>query len=111
MTRSPSLARAVSMMIGYARRGRARPQQPAHVQAVQHRQVQVENDEVRRLFGGEPERLVAAGRDLDRQLAAPLQGVANQAGDIPLVFDDEHSRADRLGCGRLKVSNSALNVP
>ena len=77
----------------HRRRGRALPQDAAHLQPAQHRDIQVEQHQVGRLFGARLERRVAAGDQLDLDVAAALERVADEVGDVLLVFDDQHAAA------------------
>ena len=56
-----------------------RPQQTAHFEAAQHRQVQVEDDQVDLLLAGELQGLVAACGNIDDGVAAAFEGVFDQA--------------------------------
>ena len=79
---------AVSMMIGTAERARM---PPAHLEAVDLRQHQVEHDEVERLLGEAVERLLAvAGRD--HLVAVALERERQQGLDRLLVVDEQDPR-------------------
>ena len=78
-------------MIGSSRVVRALAQDPADLVAAHDRQVQVQDDEVRRPAGDRAQRLVPPSDDLDGGVARSLERVLDQAGDVVLVFDDEHA--------------------
>ena len=69
----------------------ARAQNPAHLGAAEHRQIEVENDQVREVIGHHLQRFVSAADDLRLGLAASLERVFDQPGEILLVFDNEHA--------------------
>ena len=76
-------------MIGTCGHVGARPQDAADFEAADDRQIQVEDDEIGRALGDRLQRGVAGADDLRVGVAAALQGVLDQAGDILLVFDNE----------------------
>ena len=63
------------MMIG-TRAVLARAQDPADFESAQHRQIEVEDDQIRRAIGDGLERFVTGPDDLDLDVAALLQGCA-----------------------------------
>ena len=98
--RSTSLVRAVTMMIGRWRVAGRAAQDAAHLEAGEHRQVQVEHHDVGRTLGDRRERGVAGADQLDRRLAIALERVGDQPADVGLVLDDEDAcRARQSGGG------------
>ena len=69
--------------------GRPRAKQSADFEAAQHRQVEIEQDQIGRLCRRRLERGIAAGDDLDVDVAAALERVLDELGDVVFVFDDE----------------------
>ena len=72
--------------------GRTGTKQSTDFEAAQHRQIEIENDQIGRLLAGGLQRLVAAAGDLDDGVARSLERVFDEAGDVVFVFDDEHAR-------------------
>jgi hypothetical protein len=68
---------------------RPAPQKAAHFGPAQDWQIEIENDEVGRTRGDGFERGIAAADDLGISLAAPLERVFDEAGDVVLVFDNQ----------------------
>ena len=79
------------MMIGTCRAVGPRSQDAADFDAAHHRQVEIQDDEVRRLVGHGFERRVAAADDVRLGVAGAFEGVLDEAGDVLLVFDDEYA--------------------
>ena len=78
---------------GHGGRRGALAQDAAHFEAVQHRQIQVEHHQVGRQLGGGLQCGVAAGHGFDFDVAAALERVLDEVGDVLLVVDDEHAAA------------------
>ena len=53
------------------------------------REVQVEDDQIGRLFGHRRQRGISRRHDLGFGVASPLEGVLDETGDVALVVDDE----------------------
>jgi len=69
----------------------ARAQNPAHLEAAQDRQIEVEDDEIRHPLGDGFERGVARSDDVRLGFSPSLEGVLDQSGDVLFVFDDEYT--------------------
>jgi hypothetical protein len=67
-------------------------EQPADLSAAQHRQIQIEDDEIGRLLVDGPEGHVTARHNLDDAVSGPFQRMLDQARDVLFIFDDEHAR-------------------
>ena len=78
------------MMIGT--RGARRARGCGRLESAQHRQIEVEDDQIRRPLGDGLQRFVAGPDDVDVDVAA-LKAVLDQPGNVLLVVDDEHLRA------------------
>src|SRR6185369_7094651 len=65
------------------------PQDAAHFDPAHDGQVQIEDQEIRRAVADRSERRVAGPDDLGVRLAAPLERVLDETGDIAFVFGDE----------------------
>ena len=76
---------------GNVRSRRARAQDAAHFEAAQHRQVQVQQDQVRLAIGDDPERGITGIDDVDVYAAHLLERVLDQSGDVLLVLDDQNA--------------------
>jgi hypothetical protein len=83
---------------GHRGGGGALTQDAADLEAAEHRQVQVQHDEIGRLLARRFQRRVAARRQLDLDVAAAFEGVLDELGDIELVLD--HEDAPAVGAGR-----------
>jgi hypothetical protein len=66
-----------------------RSQDATDVETADDRQVQVEDDQVGRLFGHRRQRGISGGDDLGVGVATPFERVLDESGDVVLVFDDE----------------------
>ena len=77
------------------RRGRPRPQEAADLGAVQDRQIQVEDQQVRRRVADRPEGRVAGRDDVDAGVALALERVLDELGDVDFVFDDQDAGRSR----------------
>ena len=90
----------------------------ADFEAAQHRQVEIENHQVRRVRGDRLQRIVSGADDVRFGLAGAFEGVLDQTGDVVLVFDDEDTvpghvhmtRAPRRRA-RKQTVDSAVIVP
>ena len=71
----------------------AASQDTAHLEAVEAGQVQVEDDQIRRMVAGRFQRRFAGVRDRDVDIARPVEGVFDERGPIGLVLDDEYAAA------------------
>ena len=79
-------------MIGICCGIRARAQDAADLEAVQHRQIEVQDDQVGRLIDHRLERGVAARHHVDNRVAIAFERVFDQTGDVLFVFDDQNPR-------------------
>ena len=69
-----------------------RAEQAADFEPAQTRQIEVEQHQFRGLGRRRLERGVAARDDFDVDVAAALERVLEQLGDVAFVFDDEDTR-------------------
>ena len=67
-------------------------QQPADLGAAQHRQVQIEDDEIGQLLIDGAKGDVSARHNLNDPVTGPLQRVFDETRDVLFVLDDEHAR-------------------
>jgi hypothetical protein len=74
----------------HARRGRARPENPAHFESAQHRKIEVEHNQIRCAIGDGFECFVAAADDVHLDVATLFQAVLDQPRNVLLVVHDEH---------------------
>jgi len=65
-------------------------ERPRNRDAVDARQHQIENDQIKELFAGEGHRLFSAG-DGNAFVSLESQMQAHQVADIRLIFNDENS--------------------
>ncbi len=91
--RSDSSARAVSMMIGIAAVVALPRDGAADFEAVDLRQHQVEDEQIRRPIGDRLQRVAARRQHLGRE-SRLLQVARDELGDVAVVFDDENARHD-----------------
>ena len=68
----------------------ARAQDPTHVDAAQDGQIQIENDQVGNPFGCHTQCGIAGADNLRLGVAAALERMLDEPGDILFVFDDEN---------------------
>jgi len=66
-------------------------QDAADLEPADDGEVEVEDDEVGHAFGDRLQRGIAGTDHLRVGLAAALEGVFDEAGDVLFVFDDEHT--------------------
>lgn len=76
---------------GYVPRVGAAPENAAHFDAAQDRQVQVEDDEIGRPRGDRFQRQIAAADNLGFGVAGPLERVFDEPCDVLLVFDNQYA--------------------
>ena len=69
----------------------ARSKDAAHFDAVEHRQVEVQDDEIRGLRGHALQRDVAARDDFRFGVADALERVLDEAGDVLFIFNDKNA--------------------
>jgi hypothetical protein len=62
---------------------------PTHLDAAEHRKVQVQQDQVGRTVGERSQGRIAADRDIGLELTFSLECSFDQGGDIVLVLDDQ----------------------
>jgi hypothetical protein len=84
------------MMIGIAALD-ARPQQPAHLETVDEREIQIEQDEAGRGFHNRLECRGSGGHHFHFELAPAFESVFHEPGDVRLVLDNQHPRLAQLG--------------
>ena len=70
----------------------ARAQDPADLEAADDRQIQIQDDQVGLAIGDGVQRRVARADDERVGVAAALEGVLDEAGDIGFVFDNQYVR-------------------
>jgi hypothetical protein len=78
------------MMIGTCLAS-ARAENPAHFHAVQHRQIEVEDDQVGRPVRDDLQCRVSAADDFRFGLPASFERMFDQPCDVLLVFDNEYA--------------------
>ena len=88
------------MMIGTCARVGPRAQDAAHLEAAEHRQVEVEDDQIGRLFGDGLSAASPDADDLGVGFAAPLERVLDQPGDVLLVFDNQDAVSGHVPPGK-----------
>jgi hypothetical protein len=77
----------------------ARAQDPADFESADHRQIQVQDNQIRYPLGDGFERGVARSDDVRLGFPAAFEGVLDQPGNVLLVFDDD---ARCLAMGRVR---------
>ncbi len=87
------------MRIGRAQAVLAQP--PAGLEAVDSRQVDVEDDHVVTVGGRHPERVLAGHRDICQE-ATLAQALPDQLGELDLVFHYEDAHRQRIARRRLR---------
>ena len=70
----------------------ARAQDSADFETAQHRQVQIQQDQIGLALRDDAQRGVAGLDDLHLDAADLFQCVLDQSGDVLLVLDDQHAR-------------------
>ena len=75
----------------HVRHVRPRPQNPADLESADDRQVQIQDDEIRRTLADRFERRVSRSDDLRFGFAAALERVLDESGNVLFVFDDEYA--------------------
>ena len=94
----------------------ARSQDPADLEAAEDRQVEVEDDQIGRPLGDGLQRGVAGADDLGLGVAAALERVLDESGDVVLVFDDEDAvswacaSSASVPAGGFAIVSTLLNV-
>ena len=93
----------------------ARPENAAHVQAADAREVEIQDDQIRRPIGDRLEGGVAGADDARIGVAVALESVLDEPGDVGFVFNDEdlwfrHGRAVSVPAARHAAMSKLLIV-
>ncbi len=76
---------------GHVSQIRSRLDDPADLQAVHHRQIEIQDHQIRRTFGHRLQRGVAAEDDVGLGVGIAFERVFDEARDVALVFHDQNA--------------------
>ena len=71
---------------------RPSPEDPANFESAQHRQIQIEHDQIRQFARNALQRIVSTLDDLDGDIPVPLERMRDELGDVGFVFDNQDAR-------------------